>query len=162
MKTKRPFWAGSVLVVTVLLGVLALLRPAANAGVEPSPFTPSEVDFGMLALTRTQTAAVHVVVPPSPVVPPNLPDRAPCTMNLWLVDELGGELASRRVEVVPGQTASLELNGRTVVRRGRQLVRAVVEVVGDGPCVDLLATFEIYDTRSGRTDVLYAPYAVGF
>lgn len=167
--------------VTVAAGVAALLAtvPRAEAQ-EIAPGTPDKVAFGLVGITRGQSARVNVVIGnPDFIGNPNLRPVS-CHVMLSFVDETGApflDRAGNRIavdgSVRPGQSLSLDLHSFDVFRMGgssRRQIRAVAwgeQVPGppDSPSTACLLpavlTEEIYELSSGRTSVLY-PLALGF
>jgi hypothetical protein len=119
--------------------------------------------FGLTGLARGQTASLNVVLPDSAHPP------GPCVLTLRFLDARNEPFVARSgdpvrhdVALLPGEAAVLELTaasafaGTSALRR---LFRASVEAAADvppdlpSPCTGLIATLEIYDNLTGRTQV---------
>jgi hypothetical protein len=108
------------------------------AGFSPTP------EFGMFGVTVLQTAQLNVVAFPTD----------PCIGTLSFVNSSGVQVGnSMNVQLAPGQAASLELPGSTLVTKLGQ--RAEVQPVisaSNGGCV---ASAEVYINGLGTTSTFY-------
>jgi hypothetical protein len=149
---------------------LAGLSATQKSGQARAQITPESVPcptclFGMVGITRGQTARLNVVnandVPPGPCrssaeVPPG-PCRA--QVDLIFFDNTGRMLARTTATLAPGHAAFLDLNGDTLERQGnRAQVRAAVMTPPPEPDsvsrAVLVATVEVFNNETGRTIVV--------
>jgi hypothetical protein len=149
---------------TLVISALGLLIawPFVVAAFNPQPEPPGR--FGMVGLAFGQTARLNAVnlLPPDPVVP-----REPCQGTLGFlnsegqtfVDSGGGEIV-KEVSIGAGHAEFLDMPASEVVRRGRRVqFRAGLELrhaeLPPDPCLNIVATLEVFDDLTGRTMVLY-------
>ncbi len=152
--------------VTGLALCVAALPLAAQGTTPPDPIRPT---FGLVGLSRGQSARVHVLWG-DPHLPPN-----PCHVSVALVDATGAPLLDPRGAAIagdgsvrPGEAFRLDVPGADLLgTRGRRAFRALVTGVsasGDphappNPCKSLVPTLELYEDESLRTEAFYAPAA---
>jgi hypothetical protein len=142
------------IVALVAIGtVCAIVRVRAQSGTQ----FVAAVQFGILGITRGQTARINVTntsSPDNPFYPPN-----PCHVTISFVDADGnvllnnsGQPVRREVTLDPGRSASLQINGDNLVPRDqvRLTFRPVVNAVPP-PCIP---TFEVINNTTGRTSLL--------
>ena len=134
--------------------------------------------FGMIGLARGQTARLNVVnlrsrsVPAAeptadnvdPASEPNaqLVTPVPCSVRLRFLDQRGNTIARSVESIMPGDAAFLDLPFHEAIPRGfdgrRLEIRAIVRVLrrpeDTRPCATI-STLEIFDSESGRTNVIY-------
>jgi hypothetical protein len=140
-----------------LLGIGVLSRSATAFNPQPDP-----PRFGMVGITDGQTARLNLVnlgIPTTTGFPPD-----PCRAHLKFFDGDGNLLASRLVDLKPGEAAFLDfvpsfvppVNGTSIAPLRAEIRGAVKPVDGlyAPPCK---ATVEIFDNVSGRTSILYPP-----
>jgi hypothetical protein len=122
-----------------LLGLSSVAVPGA-AGYPPVPI------FGMIGVTALQTVRLNVVAFP--------PD--PCDATLSFVNAQGVQVGNTlNVQLAPGQAASLDLPGTTLVTKlGQRAEVQPVVTVPDGGCV---ASTEVWLNGLGTTSVYYPP-----
>lgn len=146
---------------------LAGLSATRKSGQALAQITPESIPcptcrFGMVGITRGQTARLNVVnvgdVPQglcrsSDDVPPG-----PCRTQVDLVffDNAGRQLSRTTETLAPGHSAFLDLNGDTLERQGnRAEIRAAVLVPPPDPDRNsravLVATLEVFNNETGRT-----------
>jgi len=129
--------------------------PGGIAG--PIVFGQSLRTSGMVGLATGQTARLNLL---NPQVQPRATAGASCSAAVAFVDAAGNVLQSKTVSVGPGQSVPYDLVGSN----SRTEIRATVEVpplvppAGSAipialPC-NLSPTLEIFDTNSGRTDLI--------
>ena len=121
--------------------------------------------FGILGITRGQTARINVTnvsSPDSPLYPPD-----PCDVTISFVDAEGnvlvnnaGQPVRRELTLQPGHSAFLQINGDNIVDRGqaRLTFRPVVVVTPfdstlPPPCIP---TLEVINNTTGRTSLVFA------
>jgi hypothetical protein len=122
-----------------ILGITSVLVPG-EAGFASSP------EFGMLGVTELQTARLNVVSFP--------PD--PCVGQLSFVNSNGVQVGSTlNVQLAPGQAASLDLPGSTLVTKLGQ--RAEVQPVVTAPNGGCVASTEVYLNGLGATSAYWPP-----
>ena len=143
-----------VIVALALIGsVCAIMRVRAQSGTN----FVAAVQFGLLDITRGQTARINVANTSSPDNPFFPPD--PCHVSISFVDADGnvllnnaGQPVRREVTLDPGHSASLQINGDNFVPRDqvRLTFRPVVNALPP-PCIP---TFEVINNTTGRTSLL--------
>jgi hypothetical protein len=154
------------------LRLIALVTVAATAAVctmirvraqDETHFLPV-AQFGILGITRGQTARINVAnvsSPDNPLLPPD-----PCSVTLSFVDADGvvllnnaGQPVRREVTLQPGHSTFLQINGDNLVPRDqvRLTVRPLLTVmVSDStippdPC---MPTLEVINNTTGHTSLL--------
>jgi hypothetical protein len=120
--------------------------------------------FGILGITRGQTARINVAnlsSPDNPLFPPD-----PCRVTMSFVDADGnvllnnaGQPVRREVTLEPGHSAFLQINGDNLVDRGqaRLTFRPVVVVTPpdpNSPPDPCIPTVEVISNTTGRTSLL--------
>lgn len=126
-----------------VLGITSVLVPG-SAGFSPDPI------FGMLGVTDLQTVRLNVVA-----YPPSL-----CIGQLSFVNSNGTQVGNTlNVQLAPGQAASFDLPGSTVVSRLGQ--RTEVRPVVTAPNRGCMASAEVYLNGLGTTIVYYPPHPCG-
>jgi hypothetical protein len=122
-----------------LLGIDAVAVPGVSA------YPPDPV-FGLIGVSELQTVRVNVVAYP-PV---------PCVGQLSFLNSQGAAVGSTLdVQLAPGQAASLDLPGSTLVTRLGQ--RAEVQPVVTAPNGGCVASTEVYINGLGATSVYWPP-----
>ncbi len=140
-----------------LLGIGVLSRSATAFNPQPDP-----PRFGMVGIAEGQTARLNLVnlgIPTATGLPPG-----PCRAHLKFFDGDGNLLASRPVDLKPGEAAFLDfvpsfvppVNG-TDLAPLRAEIRGAVRPDDDLLAPPCKATVEIFDNATGRTSILYAP-----
>jgi len=156
--------ARAILTALALVAVAGLASATAAEAFNPQPEPPA---FGMLGIVQGQTARLSVVNihPPEPGAPS-------CRVGLGFVDAEGGLLLPAvQVTLRPGQAAfaDLDLRAFDVAEGVRVQVRPVFvpPVDPDRPrgrlrraCDDVLATLEVFDTRTGQSLLLLNPAVI--
>jgi hypothetical protein len=143
--------------VAVLIGAGLLSRSATAFNPQPDP-----PRFGMVGIADSQTARLNLVnlgIPAPDGFPPD-----PCRAHLKFFDGEGNLLASRRVDLKPGQAAFLDfaasfnppVNDTDAGPLRAEIRAALVPIDGayPPPCK---ATVEIFDNATGRSSILYPP-----
>jgi hypothetical protein len=142
--------------LVVFLGIGALSRSATAFNPQPDP-----PGFGMVGIADGETARLNLVnlgIPTTTELPP------PCRAHLKFFDGDGNLLASRLVDLKPGEAAFLDfvpsfgppVDG-TAAAPLRAEIRGAVRPVDNLFAPPCKATVEIFDNASGRTSILYAP-----
>ncbi|MGA3100024.1 MAG: hypothetical protein ABSF25_26525 [Bryobacteraceae bacterium] len=130
------------------LAVFVVLTHAASAQNDPLAST----NFPMVGITRGQTLVLNVVAfPPTP-----------CDAQLGFLNSTGLPVGpSQQVQLPPGQSASVALNGNSLLATfgHRMELLPIVAVAGGG--TSCVASVEVVDNLLGATAVL-VPGAVGF
>ena len=122
-----------------VLGLSGVAVPGA-AGWPPDPA------FGMIGVTELQTVRLNVVAYP-PV---------PCVGQLSFVNSNGVQVGNTlNVQLAPGQAASLDLPGTTLVTKLGQ--RAEVQPVVTAPNGGCVASAEVWINGLGATSVYFPP-----
>ncbi len=122
-----------------VLGLSSVALPGA-AGWLPNPV------FGMIGVTELQTVRLNVVAYP-PV---------PCVGQISFVNSNGVQVGNTlNVQLAPGQAASLDLPGTTLVTKLGQ--RAEVQPVVSAPNGGCVASAEVYINGLGATSVYWPP-----
>jgi len=121
--------------------------------------------FGILGITRGQTARINVAnvsSPDNPLLPPD-----PCHVTISFVDADGnvlfnnaGQPVQREVILQPGHSAFLQINGDNFVDRGqaRLTFRPVVVVTPpdpNSPPDPCIPTVEVISNTTGRTSLFF-------
>jgi hypothetical protein len=105
---------------------------------------PSVPEFGMFGLTVLQTARVNVVAYPSQA----------CVAQIGFVNASGVPVANTmNVQLAPGQAASLDLPGSTLVTKLGQ--RSEVQPVVSAPNGGCVASAEVYLNGLGTTSTFF-------
>jgi hypothetical protein len=124
---------------------------------------PELLRLGMMGLARGQTARLNVMA----MAGDAQTSSSSCMAMLGFVDATGkaftdanGMPIADKFELVPGQATELDLRGADAFRGStamRRDIRATLAIAGvaNGPCARPLATVEIFDVLTGRTQVLY-------
>lgn len=122
-----------------VLGGDSVLVPG-EVGWPPNPI------FGMLGVTELQTARLNVVAWP--------PD--PCVGQLSFLNSNGVQVGNTlNVQLAPGQAASLDLPGNTLVTKLGQ--RVEVHPIVTAPNGGCIASTEVYNNALGATTAYYPP-----
>jgi hypothetical protein len=153
-------------IAAVVLGaaVTAAVPPIADAG--PSP----HMRFGMVGVTRGQTARLSAVLIDDPnAVPPDGGDRS-CTVELGFVDGTGRSLGRASARLVAGGAPAVldaAIDDPNIRPRARVQLRATIALTnppdGDrpglppGPCASVVPTLEIFNAQTGETTVVQNP-----
>lgn len=133
--------------------------------------------FGMIGLARGQTARLNVVnlrsvraaeptadqaVPTSEPTAHQLVTPVPCSVRLRFLDQRGNTIARSVESIMPGDGAFLDLPFHDAIPRGfegnRFEIRAIVQVLRrpeDTRRCATISTLEIFDSETGRTNVIY-------
>jgi len=131
--------SASVEIYDNLLGISSVAVPGAS-GYPPDPI------FGMIGVTGLQTVRLNVVAFP--------PD--PCVGELSFLNAQGVQVGKTlNVQLAPGQAASLDLPGSTLVTKLGQ--RAEVQPVVTAPNGGCVASTEVYLNGLGATSVYIPP-----
>jgi hypothetical protein len=119
-----------------------------------------ETNFAMVGITRGQTLQLNLLAyPPSSSLP-----TAPCMAKLSFQDSDGNPLGpTKAVTLNTGESASLTLNGDTLLKDSGQRVEVLPKVATEGtvPAVSCRASVEVIDNVLGITTV-GIPGAVAF
>lgn len=177
----------SKLALLVSLSVISSTSPSVRISAQGVVPCVHEARYGLTGLARLQVARLSMVnvLPPDPVQPPDPvhpPDPMvppdPChvafgfltTTNQPFVNA-AGEPIVMEMDLRPGQSAFLELNSADAFRGSREL-RVPFRATGlfshesppdDGapePCGAVLPSLEIYDSLTGRTQVVVDPLEI--
>jgi len=126
--------------------------------------------FGMVGITRGQTARINVVLPPNPC--------ASCDTirgELEFVDGGGNLLlgdpdcianrenscSRKSVTLMAGQSASFDLSGDSVVSSGMTRVQIRPVIIWQDSAIiwqrQIIATVEMVDNTTSRTSFIYVP-----
>jgi hypothetical protein len=140
--------------LTPALGFL-LAVVTANVTLAQVPPTSGPTNFPMVGIARGQTLLLNLVAfPPTP-----------CSAQLGVQDSNGTVVGlSQNLQLLPGQSAVLAVNGNSLTTAFGQRVELLPTVTGpDGtmPSAACVATAEVIDNFLGAATVL-APGAVGF
>ncbi len=119
-----------------------------------------DLKFGMVGLTRGQTARLNV----AHIGDPNERGRS-CSVQMSFQDSVGRTVAVGNRELTPGEASTLDLSAAAIGtpdRYGRVQIRGTVALGGPdtrGPdaiaCVNnLRPTLEVFDDATGRTTVI--------
>lgn len=148
------------LVTAFAIAALCLMDHARAQNTRPVPAP----QFGILGITRGQTARLNVAnvsSPDSPFYPPD-----PCRVTMSFVDANGdvllnsaGQPVQREVTLQPGHSTFLQINGDNLVERGqlRLIFRPVISVIPDDPNLPpdpCMPTLEVINNLTGHTSLL--------
>ena len=111
----------------------------------PASASATDIYFGMVGAIRGQTARVTIVD-----VAEN--DHT-CPGRLGLYNAAGRSLASKDFTIADGEAAFLDLALEALQRGERFQIRGAVEVANCAES-ELIATFELYNTRTGVTTLI--------
>ena len=169
MKTTK---ARSIVRLAIGLSAIILAWPAWSARHKAAADAPDArlQVFGSFGITPGQTAQINVLVPP-PIgdmpgaLPPPTGDR-PISVGIFFVDGDGSVRKETMVDLVPGGSAALSLNGDDVARSGRIQLHALVQFSqpssGDpGTARGVVSTVEVIDNATSRTSFVLVPPPVG-
>ena len=126
------------IVLSLFLAALAIIGTTAQA-------LAANATFGMIGITRGQTARLNVV---------DIKDNAhSCLLTLEFHDANGDILASDELEFLPGEAVFLDYTDPDLKRGERVQIRGGTK----GLCLDsvLIMTLEVFDIGTGRTIVVY-------
>jgi hypothetical protein len=152
----------SIIALAVASIVITLFVAAPSARLQSITPDDNLPRFGLVGFALGQVARINAVKGIEPV---------PFRVALGFVDEDGiplhdraGNEIKREVELMPGHGAWLDVDAAEVLSRGelRKQIRAVVSVLPvagvppDPITPTVVATLEIFNRLSGRTEVLYA------
>jgi len=123
---------------------------------------PQVQTFGMVGLAEGQTARLNLL---NPGVLPPLATGAICSAQVSFLDSKGAGLKTAPISVAPGQSVPFDLNRDTDVTAPDQRVqiRATLQIPLPSPIVasppqpwgcPLIPTLEIFDTNTGRTQIV--------
>ncbi len=130
------------------LAVSIVLAHVAAAQIVP----PNATNFPPVGITRGQTLLLHVVAFP--------PD--PCNAQLGFLTSAGLSVGpSQQVQLPPGQSASVALNGNSLLASFGHRMELLPTVAVAGGASSCIASVEVVDNLLGGTTVL-VPGAVGF
>lgn len=107
--------------------------------------------FGMVGITRGQTARLNVVN----IAMESRGSEMMCQAHLMFFDSMGNMLAEGMVNLMPGHAMFHDLNGDGVLmgREGmRAQIRADVMIIGDQRTCNVIPTLEIFDNATGMTN----------
>jgi hypothetical protein len=128
---------GSAEIYDNILEISSVVVPGA-AGFSPTP------EFGMFGVTELQTAQLNVVAYPTD----------PCIGTLSFVNSSGVPVGTTmNVQLAPGQAASLQLPGSTLVTKLGQ--RAEVQPVVSSSNGGCIASAEVYINGLGTTSTFF-------
>ena len=157
MKPKRRIVTSLALVALASLVSLGVFRGTQRAHAQDvAPPIPDRVSFGMVGITRNQTARLNVT---------NAGETRGMVINFRLVDSNGevlrrrdGQPVERTMTLEPGHSAFLQFNADNLPGRdeARLNFRAVVTVTPPSgevicPC-DFPVTLEVVNNATGRTE----------
>ena len=161
MKNSNVRFKAMAVFACLLVGVGCLvIRARAQAEAHSVP----AIQFGILGITRGQTARINVANVSSPGNPLSPPD--PCRVTMSFVDADGnvlvnnaGQPIQREVILQPGHAAFLQINGDNLVERNqaRLTFRPVVVVTPidstypPDPCIP---TLEVINNTTGHSLLL--------
>jgi hypothetical protein len=130
------------------LAVFVVFTHVASAQSVP----PNATNFPMVGITRGQTLLLNVVA-----YPPN-----PCNAQLGFLNSTGLAVGpSQQVQLSPGQSASVALNGNSLLASFGHRMELLPTVAVAGGASSCVASVEVVDNLLGATAVL-VPGAVGF
>ena len=153
--------------LALFLGFLVGLGTSPAQAFNPQPDPPG---FGVVSITGDQVAQLNVtntyasdrsLVNEAALDPPE-----PSRVELLFLDAGGGMITRSTFTVAPGQTVSLPLAGaRLTSGRNRAQIRAVVNILdyavdhqtGAVLSDPFIATLELYDSQTGKTQVIVSP-----
>ncbi len=148
-------WLFKATAVSTLTATFAISMPSRAAGFDPQPDPPGK--FGMVGLTRGQTARLNVV---------NIgnPNESSCSVELSFLDSLGNTVGIQPCIIPPGEADFLDLNAEALGGPdtfGRFQIRATVALGGSSTrprearaCANnLRLTLEVFETATGATTV---------
>jgi hypothetical protein len=159
MKTSIAQWITRLAAVGMLAALVAVSAPDRAEAIQDSE------KFGMVGLTRGQTARLNVVNVGNP-------DTLPCEVQLMFLDNLGRTLAGPEPHLVPpGQAVFLDLNADALGGPdifGRFQIRAQVTLGGPDTKLrevracsnnlrNLRSTLEVFDNDTGKSTVILNP-----
>jgi len=156
----------AVIAVAAIAVVCSFIRVHAQDQFHPVP----AIQFGILGITRGQTARLNVTNVASPDDPFYPPD--PCRVTITFVDGDGnvllnfaGQPVRREVLLQPGHSAFLQIDGDEFVPRGQARVnfRPVVRVLIPPPDPETafppdpcFPTLEVISNLTGHTALIYS------
>jgi len=164
MKNPSTRMKAIVAVAFLIIGVVFLVT---RAKASPTAVEQPAL-FGILGITRGQTARLNVAnvsSPDNPLLPPD-----PCHVTMSFVDADGnvllnnaGQPVQRELTLQPGHSAFLQINGDNLVDRGqaRLTFRPVVVVTPpdpNSPPDPCIPTLEVISNATGRTSLLLGGY----
>ncbi len=138
---KLPY--GVLAVAATMSSVTQPVVAQAQSGASPTLAAPP--NFSLVGLAFNQSLRINIVVP---TAQPGFPPSS-CAAALWFLDANGNPVGpSRSVNLDPGQSASLDLNANTVLKRFGQRVelRPVAITFPPDPCV---VSAEVFDNFTG-------------
>lgn len=145
-------WLSTVTAVSTLAATLAVSMPSRAEAFDPQPDPP--VRFGMVGLTRGQTARLNAVNTGNP-------DESACPVELSFVDSMGNTVGIVPCIIPPGEADFLDLDAASLGRpETRVQIRATVAIGGPRrrevkACAkNLRLTLEVFDTDTGKTAVI--------
>ena len=161
----RSFAGRSVLILPALFAT-GLLSTLVVHAFNPQPDPPKV--FGLLGITLAETARLNVVVPAG--APSTAAPAAGCRVALSFLSADGQVLRQQSITVLQGHSASLEMPGVQAflppgpIRSLRADIRPVVEATSTqtsgAPC-QVVTTFELFDSATGKTSIFADPPPVG-
>lgn len=163
LNTKSKLIAIAALVVIAAVCAVFHIEQRAQAQ-DHAPPVPDRISFGMVGITRGQTARINVSNLLSPPQPDAELPPSPIRVEMMFVDGEGNPLLNnegnpiRRVVMLePGRSAFLQINANNLLGRDevRLNFRAVVTVIPPRdivcPC-SFPATVEVVNNATGRTE----------
>ena len=167
MKTKSRLVTALALVALAALMTFGIFRGTQRAHAQDvSPPQPDRISFGMVGITRGQTARVNVAsvsAPGDPDYPPG-PSRVTLTFlnsDSEVLRTRDGQPVQRTMTLEPGHSAFLQISadefiGRNEVRLNFRPVVIVQPPPEDGtqalPPSPIVPTLEVIDNANGRTN----------
>ena len=156
MKTNRTLTIATVLVALAALTTLGILRGTRTAKAQDKipPPQPDRISFGMVGITRGQTARLNVT---------NAGETQGIVINYRLVDSDGlvlhrnnGQPVERTETLEPGHSTFLQINGDNLVGRDetRLNFRAEARVVApsEGTTGPIVLTVEAIGNPTSQTE----------
>lgn len=143
----------------LLAAAICVVCPLAGQGTTPDDGMPV---FGMVGIAPGQVARLNAVmgINPEPFHDPVLVTLQFLGADGQPITDQAGDAIARDVLLFPGEAAWLDLKASDVLSRGqnRMQIRAVMGVAPDDSR-PVVATLEIFNQLSGRTQVLHVPTA---
>ena len=160
MKTKRTLTIATIIIALAILATFGIFRNTQPAQAQEVPPQAERISFGMVGITRGQTARINVTNISLAICPCIRVVLNWAKPNGQLLRNRDGEIIRRSIELPPGESTFLDVDFGEVPPPvpDRLQLRAIITVlpppVGDmPPPISMMPmTVEVINNSNGRTE----------